>query len=118
MINLTFGPIPAFFKLTFNGIEICVNDEHSLKASFPIDFKLYGKSNFFKEEQPSKAFLPIDFNTDGNEMFSSFEQPAKANSHILVALDGTLILFKELQFSKQRDLKEATELGIVISFNF
>ena len=110
--------MPAFFKLTFNGKEICVNDEHSLNASFPIDFKLYGKSNLLNEEQPSKAFLPIDFNTDGNEMFSSFEQPAKANSHIFVALNGILILFKELQFSKQCDLKEATELGINISFSF
>lgn len=118
MINFTFESIPEFFKFTFDGIEIRINDEHPFNAFFPIDFKLYDKSNFLNEEHPSNAFLPIDFKYAGNESCSSDKQPAKANSQILVILEGILIFSKELQFSKQWDPKEETELGIFISFNF
>ena len=49
------------------GIVICVNDEHPLKAESPIEVKDEGISNMIcvNDEHPEKAEFPIEVTDEG-----------------------------------------------------
>lgn len=74
----------------------CFNDEHSLKAAFPITVTDWGIDICFKEMHFLNAFSPIDFKFElfSNITFSNDKHFVNALLSIWVTDEGIFISFK------------------------
>ena len=61
-----------------DGTEICVNDEHSLKALLPIEVTEEGIVICVNDEHLLKAEDPIEVTEEGIEICANDEHPEKA----------------------------------------
>ena len=79
-VTIVYDGIPRLFLLIDDGIVICVSDEHSSKAEFPIEVTDDGIAICVNNEHPEKAEDPIEVTEDGivNVICVSDEHPKKA----------------------------------------
>ena len=65
VLIFTLDLSPRYFVSIDDGIVICVNDEHPLKASLLIEVTEEEIVICVNEEHPEKALSPIDFTEEG-----------------------------------------------------
>ena len=92
-------------------IVICVNDEHSSKASSPIEVTEEGIVICLNDEHPIKAHFLIAVTEEGFVICVNDEHPGKAYSPIEVIEEGIVICINLVQF-----LKHSSSISISFSF--
>ena len=83
--------IPRLLVSIFDGIMICINDEHSLKAESPIKVTEEGISIRVNDEHSLKAEPPIKVTEEGIAICVNDEHLLKAKYPIEVTEEGIAI---------------------------